>query len=106
MKKLLVLIVLAAVGYGAYRWWHRAPEKRACARLSALCGDKGDADRCERDMAELAKTASAENMSKLDSCLGDAKTCAEGAGCVFGTGVNAFGDALNQFMKGVGGATK
>jgi hypothetical protein len=105
MKKLFVLLLLGGLGYGAYYWWsHRAPEKRACARLTELCGDKNQAAQCERDMSELAKQAKPETMSKLDTCLGDAKTCAEGAGCVFGTGVNVFGDALGQFMKGVGGA--
>ncbi|HZS40364.1 MAG TPA: hypothetical protein VFF06_26210 [Polyangia bacterium] len=107
MKKLAALLVVAAIGFGVYRYVLRPPEKRACARMADLCNMKPDElDRCTRDIAELRKNMTPEAQSKMDSCVSDAKTCAESAGCVVGGGVSAAADMFNQFLKGFGGATK
>ncbi len=105
MKKLVVLLILGGLAFGAYRLWFRPVEKRACARMADLCGQKADEQaKCEADFADLKKNASPEVMSKLDHCLADAKSCVEGGGCMVGTGLNMAGDLMNQFMKGLGGA--
>jgi|SRR5579862_3110574 len=106
MKKLLALVVLAAIGFGVYRYVLRPPQKRVCARLVDLCGAKGDEQsRCESDVVELRKSLSSEQQDKMDSCVSNAKTCAEAAGCMVGSGFNAAADMFNQFLKGFGGAT-
>ncbi len=106
MKKLLALVVLAAIGFGVYRYVLRPPEKRTCARMADLCGMKADEhDRCTHDVVELRKNLSAEQQDKMDSCVAGAKTCAEAAGCMVGSGFNAAADMFNQFLKGFGGAT-
>ena len=105
MKKLVMVLVLGEAAYGGYRWYRaRAPEKHVCARLAELCGDKSDVDRCEHDFADLKNNASPETIAKLDQCVADAKSCAEGGGCVVGTGVNVFGDLVKQFGRGMGRA--
>src|SRR5215471_13072706 len=101
MKKLLVLLVLGGTAYGGYYWYsHRSAPKRVCARLADLCGEKGEQAKCETDLDDMVKKAAAtpETMSKLDQCVASAKSCPEATGCMFGTGMNVFGDALNQFM--------
>src|SRR5262245_61970592 len=105
MKKLLFLIVLGGAAYGGYYYYqHRSPAKRVCAKLADLCGEKGDRAKGETDLDDMVKKAAAtpETMSKLDTCVASAKSCPEATGCMFGTGMNVFGDALNQFMKGMG----
>ncbi len=101
MKKLLALVVLGGVAYGGY-WYvkHRTPEKRTCARIVELCGDKGDEAKCEHDLGELAKTASAGAITRLDHCIADAQSCPTAAGCLVGTGMSSLGEAFQQFMKG------
>jgi hypothetical protein len=106
MNKLLVLVLLGGAGAGAYWWKYQRPvEKRVCARLESLCrDDEHDSDdraRCEKDMADLQRTASPETMQHLDRCLADAKSCVEGGGCIVGTGISVAGDALSDFGRGV-----
>jgi hypothetical protein len=107
MNKLFVLLLLAAAAFGVYWWKYQRPvEKRVCARLEALCGNDDDGDardraRCEKDFAELQRTASPETMKRLDECLADAKSCVEGGGCVVGTGLSVAGDVFQQFGRGV-----
>ena len=105
MKKfLIVVLVLGAGGVFAYKHFF-APEKRACAKLAELCGDKAkDLDKCASDMADLRKSLGDDVVKKFDSCVADAKTCPEGAGCMVGAGMSGVGDAVNQFMKGMGKA--
>lgn len=105
MKKFLVVVLLLGVG-GYFAWRHFAnPEKRSCAKLADLCGEKSkDIDKCAADMAEMRKSLGDEATRKFDACVSEAKTCAEGAGCMVGAGASALGDALNNFMKGMGKA--
>jgi hypothetical protein len=113
MNKLLVLLVLAVacVGYAAYLRL-RPVETRVCARLADLCGDDRDdsavtarrgrdAAHCERDLRKLAKAAAPDTMSRLDRCVGGARSCLEGSGCVIGSGVRALGDMFEDLQHGV-----
>jgi hypothetical protein len=107
MKTLLVLAVIGGGAYGGYYLYqHRKPEKRACAKMADLCGEKekNDAERCERDMSDLRKNASVETLARFDACVDNAKTCAEGVGCAAGAGLSTAGEVFNQFIKGLGGA--
>jgi hypothetical protein len=105
MRLLVLALVLGAAGYGTYRYFcQRPPDKRVCARLTELCGGKEHATRCERDVADLRHRSSSETIAKLDSCLARATSCAEGGGCIVGTGVHALGDLFKQFEKGVSDA--
>jgi hypothetical protein len=108
MKKVIALLAVAAIGYGVYHFWLRGtPQKRACQRLAELCGSSNDEQaKCEKDMDDLKRNANPEVMTRLDTCLAGAKTCAEGGGCAVGAGFSAVGDMVNQFMKGLGGALK
>jgi hypothetical protein len=103
MKKLLALVILGGVGWFAYNHYLRPPEQRACHTLAALCGDDANSKQCVNDVAELGKM-SKDALSKLDSCLADAKSCMEGSGCLVGAGLGAAGTALGEFVKGVGRA--
>jgi hypothetical protein len=97
------LVVIALLGAGGYFAWSRIarPEKRACAKMSELCGDK-DGARCEKDMDDMRKQLGDETVKKFDTCVADAKSCPEAAGCLIGAGASGVGDAMNKFLKGVG----
>jgi hypothetical protein len=105
MKKFLIVAILLGAG-GVFAWKHfMRSEARSCAKLADLCGDKAkDMDKCVSDMADLRKQLGDDVANKFDSCVADAKTCAEGAGCMVGAGMSGVGDAVNQFMKGMGKA--
>jgi hypothetical protein len=109
MKKFLAfLVVLGVGGFLVYRYVITSASERSCARLASLCGDKSAAvDQCVKGVNELGK-ASSDAVSKFESCVGDAKSCQEGAGCmvgaVVGAGVGAAGKVLDDFMKGIGKA--
>src|SRR5687768_16717203 len=107
MKKLLVfLVVVGAAGFLVYRFVLTSATERSCQRLASLCGDTSFAvDRCVRGLDELTKN-NKEAAGRFDSCLSDAKSCAAGAGCLVGAGLNAAGGLLNDFMKGIGDAVK
>jgi hypothetical protein len=107
MKKLLVfLIVVGAAVFLVQRFVLTSATERSCQRLASLCGDKSMAvDSCVRGMNDLAKNDK-EAARKFDSCVGDAKSCAAGAGCLVGAGLSAAGGLLNEFMKGIGDAVK
>jgi hypothetical protein len=101
MKKLLALLIVGGVAWFAYGRFIKPPEKRACQRLAALCGDDADAGKCVKDIADIGKM-SQEALGKLDSCVADARSCGEATGCLFGAGLGAAGSMFNDFMKGVG----
>jgi hypothetical protein len=103
MKKLLALLIVGGVAWFAYSRFWKAPELRSCQRLAELCGDKSDVDKCVKDVADMRKM-SQEAVSKLDRCVGDARSCVEATGCLFGAGMGAAGTMFNDFMKGVGKA--
>jgi hypothetical protein len=68
--------------------------------MAELCGQKSDNADCERDLGELAKSASPDSMARLSTCVADANTCAAATGCLVGAGMSTLGDAFQQFMKG------
>jgi hypothetical protein len=106
MKKLLAfVIVLGVAGFLVYRFVLTSAAERSCERLANLCGQKTAVDACVRTMKEVGKT-SKESASKFDGCMGDAKSCAEGLGCVAGAGIGAAGSMINDFLKGLGEAVK
>ena len=103
MKTLLVVLILGVAGWFAYRTLLNPPEKRSCHRLAELCGDKSGIDKCVSDLADLGKM-NKEALVRLDSCVGEAKSCGEGTGCLVGAGLGAAGSMFNDFIKGLGKA--
>lgn len=109
MKKLLAFLVVIGVGgFLVYRYVITSASERSCQRLASLCGERSGAlEQCVRGVDQLGK-ANKEAVSKFESCVGDAKSCQEGAGCmvgaVVGAGVGAAGQVINDFMKGLGNA--
>ena len=104
MRKLLLLLIVGVGGFLIYRYVITSPEKRSCERLAELCGEKAmGVDRCVGDVTELGKTSRGA-VAKFDACVSDAKSCGEGAGCLVGAGFSAAGNAVNDFIKGVGKA--
>ena len=102
MKKLLVVAIVAAVGYVAYAKFYKS-ERRTCARMTQLCGEKSDGiDKCEADLNDMRQSLGDEAVKKLDTCVADAKSCPEAVGCMVGAAGSGIGDAMNKFMQGVG----
>jgi hypothetical protein len=106
MKRLFFLLLLAGAGYLVYRYYITRAEGASCHRLAELCGHKGsEIDKCVDDVRELGK-ANKEAVAKFNSCVADAKSCGEGAGCLVGAGFGAAGKMFEDFLKGVGKALK
>jgi hypothetical protein len=99
MKKLLVVLVLAAVG-GAlvYRFVLATPEARFCSGLTELCGEQGAAALCEREDGGLRKVLGEEAVERAADCVGGSTTCTEAVACM-GTGMMR--DVTEQLGKGI-----
>ena len=106
MKKLvLVAIVVAAAGWLAYAKLRPAP-KRACAHLHDLCGAQSsdaddDANDCPEFFDAIANNAGADAANKTASCVLEAKTCPEAAGCMAGGGIQLGTGAAKSFLDGL-----
>ena len=101
MKKFIFVVVLAVGGYFAWQHFLR-PDKRACSKLASLC-DHSDDQRasCESVFAQIEKSGGSDEATKLSSCMSEANSCAAGAGCLAGAGLNAAGNAAVDFIKGM-----
>jgi hypothetical protein len=103
MKKVLIFLILAAAGYGAYVFLLRPPEKKACARIAELCGIEqkgGNSEQCNQ-MFETLKKANADKAGEVAKCMADAKSCGEVAGCTAGAAVTVGADLAKEFLKGL-----
>jgi hypothetical protein len=103
MKKLLVLAVLAVAAYGAYAFVLRPPEKRACMRAAELCGldpGGGDLDRCLQ-MFDSLKKSNVDSVGQATTCIADAKSCGEAAGCASGVALTVGTGFVKDFLSGL-----
>jgi hypothetical protein len=101
MKKLLVLLIVVGAGaFLVYRYVLTPAPERSCQRLASLCGGKVRVEGCVNGMTELGKT-NKEAAAKFDTCVADAKSCGEAAGCLAGAGISAATGVFNEFVKGV-----
>jgi hypothetical protein len=102
MKKLLVVALLLGGGWLAYTRWFQ-PERRACARMATLCGEsaRDDLRTCESDLKDLRKAFGDGALEKLESCVAQAQSCPESAGCMVGASARGVGDAMKSFIDGV-----
>lgn len=105
MKKLAVLLVVAAIGFGV---WHQflRPQKRACNKVASLCGADFKEERCEQTLKDLQDKVGVEAVDKFSTCALQASSCANVMGCATGAAVDSLGKAAGDFMKGVGDALK
>ena len=103
-KAIVVAIVLGIGGLLAYRHF-ATPQRRTCARVGELCGLKSsDVDKCVDRVASLRASAGDQRMARLVDCTANAKSCAEGSGCLLGAGLGAATGAVGDFFKGLGGS--
>jgi hypothetical protein len=109
--KLLVLAgLVGGVGYIAWAKMLRAPEKRACARLTELCQERmRDANdgpgECDEYFDALKRT-SPESLPRTASCVSEARSCGQAVGCMTGGAIHMgagfvrdFADGLNKALK-------
>jgi hypothetical protein len=103
MKKLLVLLLLAAAAYAVYAFVIRPPEKRACLRIADLCGFDPRGDQTERctQMLDAFKKSNAPAAAQVTTCVGDAKSCGEAVGCASGAALSIGTDFVKDFLTGL-----
>lgn len=99
MKKLVLVLALAAAVGAAYWMWGR-PEQRACRNLASLCGVETRAD-CDELFATLSRQAP-EDAAKAARCINEATSCAGAAGCTAGSALRLGAGMLKDFAEGVG----
>jgi hypothetical protein len=98
MKKLLVLLVLAAVaGWLVYQYVLRTPEARLCDRLAELCGDAASSS-CEHDFTKLRQTLGPASVERAADCMSESDSCPEALGCM-GTGL--LQEAARELTEGL-----
>lgn len=106
MKKLFVtLLVLGLLGGGGwllYSRYGKSPERRACERVQALCGDK-EARTCEDAMGQLRRLGGDEAAERAASCVSAAKSCVSSVGCFVGAGLGSLGELFEGIKRGLGG---
>jgi hypothetical protein len=108
MKKLVILLVLAAAGYAAYAFVLRPPTKRTCMRAADLCGldPRGkETDQCVQ-MLDSLKQSNPAGVDKLTSCMGDAKSCGEAVGCASGVALTVGAGFAKDFLNGLQKSTR
>jgi hypothetical protein len=106
MKKVLVLLVLAAAAYAAYAFVIRPPERRACIRMAELCGlGESEAQQCTQTLDSLKKS-NASSVAQAATCIADAKSCGEAMGCASGTALTIGTGFLKDFLNGLQKAAK
>jgi hypothetical protein len=105
--KLLVLAgIVGAAGYVAWAKMLRAPEKRACAHLAALCrgedGEMGDAKSGEcADFFAALKSHAPDALERTTSCVDEARSCGQAVGCVAGGGIQIGTGFARDFADGL-----
>ncbi len=109
MKTLLggivVLALLAGVGYAVYHFAFSTSSERACGRRAGLCSPEA-VKKCEAAFAkfeEMSGAKATESMKRLDACLGQSTTCPAALGCLVRAGLGAAGeflDGLKRVLKG------
>lgn len=103
MKKLLVVVILIALGAVVYAKVIRSsPEKRACKQLDSLCAGEVDIGECQKDFDEASKIVGPAVVERATECMSSANSCVEAAGCITGAGTHA----LDDFMRGFDRAKK
>ena len=105
MKKLLVVAIVLGLGYAAYAYVIRPPEKRACARISELCGGErqvssADLEQCRSMFSSLGKD-NPEQARKVGDCLSGATSCGEAIGCSAGAALNVGAGFAKSFFEGL-----
>ena len=103
MKKLLVIVVLAAAGYAAYAFVLRPPAKRTCMRVADLCGldPRGDeTEQCLQTLDSLRKS-NPSVVEQVTTCIADAKSCGEAVGCASGGVLTVGTGFLKDFIGGL-----
>jgi len=104
MKNVIALLLI--LGLGGCDLLASAP-RRACNRMVKLCELKvEDADSCTEELAKVERSLGKERVDKLATCVKESTGCAEAGGCMAGTGVEALGDQMGKFMKGLGRVLK
>lgn len=102
MKVFVALLVLAGLGYVGYRQFF-TPEVRACRQFATLCSLEAEGrDRCLEQLDGLDGKVGPGSLAKLNSCLGEAESCAGAGGCMAAAGLRGVGSAVEQFFKGLG----
>lgn len=105
MKLLTTLIVIALLGVGGWYVYTRVlmpPEKRACSRLSELCGESKGGERCHKGMEEFRKVAGQEAFKNATGCIDKADSCMGAVGCVVRAKLSGLGDFLKGMVDGMG----
>jgi hypothetical protein len=104
-KLLLVIVVLGALGAAAYLGYQRflaPPGGRACARVAERCGLAEEQVRaCERVVDEVRERGGAEAATRLVTCLGEAVSCSQAAGCAAGSGLGVLSRSLLELVEGL-----
>ncbi len=106
MGKLVVLVIvlgsLAIAGYFGYQRFLAPAGPRACATVVGRCGLAPEqASACEKVVAEVRENAGADAAKKLTTCLLEADSCSETAGCVAGLGLGALSRSVLEFANGL-----
>ena len=102
MKVLAGLIVLGSLGYVGWVKLFGA-ESRACKRVAQLCDSVKDERECVDNIEKLRKAAGDAAVAQMESCVGQAKSCVEVAGCAVGSTVGGiFGEFMRGVQKGMG----
>ena len=100
MKKLLVVVVLVVAGVVVYAKVIRSkPAEVACDVLHKRCGKAVPADKCTKEIEEVADVIGDKNMDKAVDCMESADSCGEAMGCLMGAGSHMFDDVKKGFDR-------
>jgi hypothetical protein len=108
VKKILVIAVLAALAYGGYAFVLRPPAKRTCLRAAELCGLDPAGKQAEQcvQMFDSIKKSDPASVERVTTCISEAKTCGEAAGCASGMALTLGTGFVQDFLKGIQKSTR
>jgi hypothetical protein len=75
-------------------------ESQICRKMDSLCGTPRE--ECQELIKSTQQSFGQEGVEGLKTCFAEAASCGEAGGCVAGRGLKSLGNAMGEFLKGLG----
>lgn len=96
MHRFISLAVLVGVALAS----SCSTEAQICRKMDTLCGTPRE--ECQELIKSTQQSFGQAGVDGLKTCFAEATSCGEAGGCVAGRGLKNLGNAMGEFLKGLG----